>query len=336
MLVHKRLFAWATVAVIYACLPTVAKAQGNSMQGVPGFAHRQKCLEVGCAPQRGTYNYYPTTWRRWPTEMLVPSPTPAAEQVTTPMQAPSDTQLPDEQPPAGRIEPDQPTITPDEATPLPPETEAAPAESRPPTTEPKLPPDSGLPFEDRPPELPSDTRREPGPSEVLPAPSEPSPTTPESPAPTQLPPSDDAPPTMPDDDPFKDDPPHPGPEPETPGGKASDQQTSRSAPATERGASSMALEWRSAGTPGIPVEGVAPVTRLAAGQEPVLLPPGDAPAKHDHATLPATATARQNPLRLAIVGDRDAAVVPTAAWTAEKSRPVAVGASSRRNPLRDN
>jgi hypothetical protein len=328
---------FARVGLLVTCLGLTipAAAEVQSVPGVPGFAHRQKCLEVGCAPKRDTFGYYPTTWRRWPTEELVstPTPTPAAEQLPPP------TATPAEQPPPMKIEPDQPAATPEapgERTLVPTEPEPALPEGAPTTPEPKLQPDTMLPFEDRPPSPPPDSPSEPGLPGLPAAPSEPAPdTVPGAQPPAQVPPSQDAPPTMPDDDPFKDDPPVPGPEPQTPAAKATDKQTSCNKPASEA-MQNAALHWRVVAQEAVGQVDEGPINRVPAGEEPALVTPPAAPATNLSGTLSAVTPALRNPLRLAAASTPDAQVIPTASWTGHRRRSPAAPAADRRNPLRDN
>ena len=315
-------FVCAALMLVYSWLPTPAAAQGHTVQGVPGFAHRQKCLEVGCAPRRITYGYYPTTWRRWPTEMLAPTPTPAATPAAEQLPSPAAGEQP-----SGKIEPEQPTIAPDDATLVP--TEQQPEPEKPvPTTQ----PDTMLPYADKPPELPAET-----PGGLPAAPSSPAPTKQDFPAPAPSPPAEDAPPTMPDDNPFKDDPPAPSVKLESPDSKAPDskttyKQTSLIVPATERGANA---RWRVSGKPEVAAAGAARVTRIPAGQEPALVRPSERVAD-GAALVPAATPARHNPLRLTATGTRQASITPTAAWTAAEREPAGAMVPVGRNPLRDN
>jgi hypothetical protein len=211
---------------------------GMCRHGIP----RSRCLEVGCSPRSAFYNYYPTTWRRWPTDTnAAAQPTPAAPPATEP--APGTTP-PSESGTGPQIQPEegQPQITEEDATapgetapgstapepapPLPADEEmlpfsdtAAPPTTQPspggPPSQPAPPSDQAPPGQDAPPMLPSDSITDPG----LPGlPPSTTPSIPEDPPGGSLDPMEDAPPTMPDD-PFKDDPVQPPATPTSPTGR---------------------------------------------------------------------------------------------------------------------
>ena len=229
--------------VLSSCLIAQANAQ------IPCGGDCQKCLAVGCAPARYTYGYVPTQWRRWPEGPLTETPTPAKEQVAQP---PAETPGSESEATGPRIETEVPETAPDES-PLP-TIEPEPATPAPETTpgQPTIQPETMLPFEDEPPAPPSESLM-PGPAESeLPGlPSSPSPSAaPGSPgldSPLGAPPSDDAAPKMPDDDPFKDDPVAPGPEPQTSAVPAGDQQARRASRAGEKASPHGASRWRAVG-----------------------------------------------------------------------------------------
>ena len=175
-------------------------------------------LSGPCVPERMTYGYVPTSWRRWPTDHVAAGPLP--EKIPTPAKEPRSRTKPDELPmPSGeprdsapadtspQLPSEQPAITPpfgsEPAAPpfgsepqTPPFGDAAPVP--PPSTDPLAVPPS-----DEPPAPPADAPES--------APATATTTTdaaaPESTPTNATPPLDrDGPPTLPADDPFKDDP----------------------------------------------------------------------------------------------------------------------------------
>jgi hypothetical protein len=180
-------------------------------------------LSGPCVPQRMTYGYVPTSWRRWPTDHVATGPLP--EQIPTPAKEPRSRTKSDELPmPSGdpgdtspadgspQLPADEPSLTPpfgsEPATPpfgnepqTPPFGDAAPVP--PPSTDPLAVPPLAVPPSDEPPTPPADA------PESTPA-TDPTTTDaapPESTPTNATPPLDsDGPPTLPTDDPFKDDP----------------------------------------------------------------------------------------------------------------------------------
>ena len=312
MSLGKKLLVCVTAVVAVLCVLATADAQVCTAGG-----GCQKGLEVGCAPARRWFGYYPTTWRRWPSDQPAPVPTPATAPTPTPTA----------QEPAATVEPDQPTVMPDDATLFPSEPNSSGA---PPAN---VEPDTMLPFENRPDELPDSLPSDTGLPGLPTGPSDTAPSNSPDAAPRVQPlPSQDAPPTMPDDNPFKDDP----PEPQAPGAKAtstpSPSITSSSGTAARQGA----LQWRAAGDAEITAGDTAPLTPVPAGREPALIEPVAARPAKTHAMLPTVTLARQNPLRSTVERPRDPQVVTTAAWTAEGPRSHATTTNWRPNPLRAN
>lgn len=171
-----------------------------------------------CVPQRMTYGYVPTSWRRWPTDHLAAGPLP--EQVPTPAKVPGSQAKPDELPvptdpspsdtsPKQPVEPSPLTPPFGSESPTPPfgnEPQAPPFGEEPQTSPPAADP-LAVPPSDEPPAPPADASETPpaatsGTTEAAPTP-ESAPATDGS-----SPPSFDSegPPTLPTDDPFKDDP----------------------------------------------------------------------------------------------------------------------------------
>ncbi len=101
--------------VTASSLAVLAVATWSSTAEAQPLRYGSPCYNgpmVGCAPRRTTWNYYETHWRRWPTDPTIGTPTPAAEPVATPTPTPADTQ-PAQTPPSG------PSIVPEEGLPAP-------------------------------------------------------------------------------------------------------------------------------------------------------------------------------------------------------------------------
>jgi hypothetical protein len=260
------------ISVLLGWQAVTARAQGPCVGGMcrHGIA-RHRCLEVGCAPRSAFYNYYPTTWRRWPTDNTAAAPTPAvappAEQTpsTPPATQDSAPQVEPEQPGQPQITEDDATVpsdtapgttAPDTAPPLPGDEEMLPFEDSPATPgaapSPAAPPSQEAPpSQDAPPALPPDSITDPG----LPGlPPSTTPSIPEEPPGGATDPLQDAPPTMPDD-PFKDDPVQPQGTPAGPTG-----MNDTEGPALSSNGTPQAKAWRAtaAAEPGeLPVPAVA-------------------------------------------------------------------------------
>ncbi len=226
--------SFATLLVLLsllACDLPVGKAQGPCVGGMcrHGIA-RHRCLEVGCAPRSAFYNYYPTTWRRWPTDPTSAAPTPTIappadqEPVTPPADQPPGPQIEPDQPGQPQITPEDDTIVPSDrlpattapepAPPLPADEEMLPFQDVPSSPSAAPPAQAPPPSPDAPPALPPDTTTDPG----LPGlPPTTTPSIPEEAPGGGMDPLDDAPPTMPED-PFQDDPVQPPSAPPSPTG----------------------------------------------------------------------------------------------------------------------
>ena len=289
----------AAFVLIGACWNSICTAQVPCMApGCYGSCVHQKGLEVGCAPRRITYGYYPTLWRRWPTGSVAHLPTTAAEptpSITQPTQPTDELPAPGGEYAGPTLTPDlpgQPTLTPDQPTIQPDEPAPGPAAPGFDTPTPSADePDTLLPFADEPPAPPTDapnsSRGTPSsgpapPSLPTPSPDLPSPST-NDPAPElpglepqiQAPPRDDAPPTMPDDDPFKDDPVQPDSTQDTPPSEAPRQTTTSSTSEPNVPTAPGKLRWRNAGVPTArkttAVE-VPPATAATSSREPTHRP----------------------------------------------------------------
>lgn len=174
-----------------------------------------------CAPQRMTYGYVPTSWRRWPTDQISAEPLP--EQVPTPAKEPSSRTKPDELPlPNDSTEETTPrTPSQDQAPTMPPFGSQSPtppfgdAPQAPPFgDEPQAPPPAAdplaVPPSDEPPAPPADATGSPPAASALPSSGSPTGESGSSPPAFE----NEGPPTLPTDDPFKDDPEMSGPTPE--------------------------------------------------------------------------------------------------------------------------
>jgi hypothetical protein len=280
-----------------------------------------------CFPERASYGYFPTTWRRWPTERVEPARGQQPEALPTPAEPAPPPPTPEI--PETPLEPTQP------AAPGPEQPQALPVE--PPFGEPpaKPPADENpleLPFEaeppplnDAPPALPTEPKDsllspfdptkapEAMPSEELPEPEK-------SPAPES-----DSPPTMPDDDPFKDDPRQDTVPPAEPAPKSSARDE------FERIRQQASSRWQStAEAPGQLRE--SPALPLGKGDEPRRLE-----ADGDKTQSPMSPGLRDNPLRSASRPGRARKIVPTASFSAaDAATGVGRGARWRPNPLRSN
>jgi hypothetical protein len=279
-----------------------------------------------CFPERMGYGYFPTTWRRWPTERVEPAAGQQPEALPTP---------------AGPVTPPPPEIP---ETPIEPTRPAAPGLEQPqelpmeppPGEAPAKPPADENPIElpfgaeppplnDAPPALPTEPKDslqspfdptkapEAMPSEELPEPQK-------SPAPES-----DSPPKMPDDDPFKDDPQQNISPPAEPAPKSSARDE------LDRIRRQASTRWQgTAEAPGQLRE--SPALPLGNRDEPRRLE-----ADGDKARSPSLPGLRDNPLRSASRPGHARKIVPTASFSAVDAATAAGrGARWRPNPLRSN
>ncbi len=256
---------------------------------------------VPCAPKRITYGYYPTLWRRWPTERTAK---PAKSQESLPT-------------PAKESKP----ITPSDETKPVEETPATPAE---PATEP--PPAEMAPlFDDNPPAPPKDATPSPEiapPSELKELPFDEPPAPPAQsgpPAKTSDPPG---PGTL-DEDPFKDE----LPGGESPADEAPKKESSHGLPRSREPA---AITWRSTNKVEAPAADSASIRVAPAEEEPRLLEAPEASEESGPSLLPRS----RNPLRSPARASGEGRVVATAHWS--NNEPAASPEAGRRNPLRSN
>jgi hypothetical protein len=214
------------------------------------------------------------------------------------------------------------------------ESPLVPTDSAPGGTAPNAEPPLAPPFDDSPPSPPQG--RESG--SITPGATNPADmATPESLAepPSRIQsalPDADLPPAMPDDDPFKDDPPGP-PIP-------AEEPTKRGAglkPRVEKNVRTAAAQWQSTAKPvEAAVEGPQ-LTPVSSAEEPRRLRPVEEKAEASPVLPPASAAPRQNPLRTAARDRHSDRVLPTASWSVDQPAPsVAATAAMRRNPLRSN
>ena len=269
----------------------------------------------GCAPRRITYGYYPTTWRRWPNE----GPTPVKAQ-------PDSLPTPAKKDPLPKVEADVP-VAPSEEMPM------FPTDNEPAAPEQSLESSLVPPFDDSAPEPPKEDSgerefpggepRRPGTRDELP----PGPGKVELPAPS----TEDLPPTMPEEDPFKDE-----PEPnKTSAIRTLQLQTTqiRLEDSTNLRASG---HWRTTQMSAAPAEKPT-IKQLPMGENPGLVPPTDDQA----VTMPQRMESNKlrasvNPLRTAVSRPREQHVVPAASWSSESQKTSDPTAVWRLNPLRTN
>jgi len=188
------------------------------------------------------------------------------------------------------------------------------------------------PFDDSAPEPPSENSGEmvaPGSEPGLPGPSEdlpPGPGKVEMPVPA----TDDLPPSMPAEDPFKDE-----PEPnKTSAVSASHSERSQS---PSRELSTSGRQWRATRLSAAAVE-TPMIKQVPMGEEPSLVPPTDDQAVATPRDVQFNnSQGKQNPLRTSTVASlREQRVVPTASWSSEPPKTSEPSIDWRRNPLRAN
>jgi hypothetical protein len=326
MLLSRRLQIYV-IAILICSISTAQAGGGKFPPGGPCGPNG-----VACIPPRMSYGYYPTTWRRWPTDTGAQPKKTEAEPVPTP---PPAQQLPprteerpaapsQEQPPSGMTPEPLPTFpietepgTPGEPQlPFPPATEDFPPQP-PAKAEPRTegsqptPPTDTLPTE-LPPQPPADV--EPTPSEIEATPQEKQPS------------------LMPPDDPFGDEAPRANePSEETPskGGVLEPKETIEASPRRTFSWHAPAKAASLASTASAVGLDVPKVTARLAPP-----PPAELAAAGDWS--PSEATAKSNPLRAATLRPREDRVVPTANWTAGAVTSPVPASPARANPLRGN
>jgi hypothetical protein len=297
-----------------ACLCTTA-------QGGEGFYCNSR--DGACVPKRLTYGYTPTTWRRWPNEGTPSVARPPAEQIPTPAKQAPPATTPD-------MTTEEAPLTPSmDESPLVP-TDSVPGGSTP-SADPLLPP-----FDDTPPSPPQGQDGSSKPPTDASAP--PDMTTPKSLAepPSRIQsgmPDADPPPSMPDDDPFKDDPPGPPIPPDE-----STKKGARLTPILDENVRTTATAWQSPTKPAEAIVEGPQLKPLQSADEPRRLQPVNESPEASIALPPASVPVKHNPLRAASHERRSDRVVPTASWTVEQRASTATAATTapRRNPLRAN
>jgi hypothetical protein len=309
------------LCVALALLTACSGALGATRIRVPAPCNG---LDGACVPRRVTYGYTPTTWRRWPNATLAGQKV-GPEELPTPVEQPT----PEAKPPSTESPPTEEPITiPDEA-PLMPEKESPPTTPAKPESAPLMPP-----FDDNPPSPPKQ------PAEDSKAP--PSDTPEFSPLPPTLEPEEtksrsldsDPPPIMPDEDPFRDDPPTRR-KPSSSLAPASGGPALSVAPepdAPDEAANQASMRWRVATKT---IERTAGRLKQVVSEEPQGLIPSEQTEEGPEVSS-AGASMRRNPLRSASAKGERPRIVPVANWT-EEQRPVNASAEiARRNPLRPN
>ena len=265
-----------------------------------------------CTPSRGSYGYYPTKWRQWPTAYPTAAAKPQPEVVNTPVAEPTP-----------KRQPDEPKARSDEAfeesSQMEPEQGPAPSMTPPFDDQPSQPRREPL-TDEGPPAMPAN------PEQAAPLDSFPTP-----PSAIQPPDIEDSPPTMPTDDPFKDDPPQP------PGSSEPESPRSELQPAaTEKNISDRktAPDWRvTASDPNAPRQ----CTPASVGdQGPALLPAASSVELEVPNQLSTSGPQKQNPLRLTTPAPRTSQVVRAAHWTSDEIKAPPAETVQRRNPLRPN
>ena len=308
MLLNKKNVAY--VAVIFLC----SCWQAQSAPTYPP-AECSNGAEGGCTPRRITYGYYPTNWRRWPSE----GPTPAQPQ-------PESLPMPAKKEPLPKVEPDLP-ISPSEEVPL------FPTDNEPATPEKSLESSLVPPFDDSAPEPPKDNSgemgvpdgapRRPSTSQDLP----PGPDKVELPAPS----TEDLPPSMPEEDPFKDE-----PEPNKTSGIRKLQLQTTQISSKESTISQVNGQWRTTQVPATATE-TSTVKRLPMGEEPGLVPlASDQAVTRPRSAQSSNFQRRGNPLRTTAIRPGEHHVVPTASWSSDSPKTIDPATEWRQNPLRAN
>lgn len=272
-----------------------------------------------CVPERVSYGYFPTIWRRWPTEHLRPATSQPSETTPTPA-----TQEAPGQPADIPLAPEQPETTPPATMP-----EEPPFGEPPPAM-----PDQGPielpfgqeppPFDDAPPALPTEPKDSGLPSFDPTAP--PAPPSGGFPEPgTSVVPDQGEPPVMPDDDPFRDDP------NQEPPGTTTPKPSSSTHDALDRIREQAAGRWHG------PEEVPGQASEMAARPLRKHDEPRHLEKTAERAVAPLSPRQRENPIRSAKRSARPRETAPTASLTsAETPAATSQGVKWRHNPLRSN
>jgi len=276
-----------------------------------------------CYPNRLTYGYFPTKWRRWPGSQFAITPASQREEVPTPAQEskPAEPAKPTDEFDVD-LPPQLPSDLPEPTTPSP--EPSAPDNLEPPfgdapssPTDAEVPTPSGVvepPFGDQPPSQPG----------VEPTPAMPDSSSPADafPTPDAVPTPPGAAPAMPTDDPFKDDP-DTAPAPTTPAGPGAAASTQ----ATGEFASQLVL------IPAAEVPAPPAIQPTARSNAPRLL----SPARRAPQSRLLPEQAEGNPLRNS--NNNSSAVRQTSLSGGTAATLSTTGAEERvwrRNPLRSN
>ena len=298
---------------------TIAVAIGTSSWAAAGGRPYPSaaCPPNGnCVPQRKLYGFYPTTWRRWPTDnrgSVVAKPEPESVPRPTPVQAP-----PIESTPA----------PPEEAPQLPSETmPTLPTEIEPGIDSKQLPfpPSQELPG--MPPSEPSSAPNGALPQELPKADELPAELPPEPPAKSNAPAGEPKSPSlMPETDPFADEPSADEEKPPAPPKESRNILRGGPQPAVQAGFRWHAPASAAASMPANEPEKLHDLTKSPERLVTVESEP--------RVWSPAAASGRSNPLRSSAMCE--APVVPAASWTAESRSDRARPSAGRSNPLRAN
>ncbi len=307
-------------AIVLGCCGVVEGGNGHCVASPCNSPYCGPCI-----PERVSYGYFPTTWRRWPTEPAEPAAGQQPEELPTPSEpaTPAIPETPLEPTPPDAAGPEQP----DE---LPVEPPFGEGPAKPPADESPIQLPFGEeppPFDDAPPALPTEPKDSLLPAfdptvapEAMPSEELPEPGKQESPVPDS-----DLPPTMPDDDPFKDDPQQDIGPPAEPAPKSSTRDE------FDRIRQQASTRWlHTAEAPGQLRE--SPALPLPDGDEP-----GRLEADGDKAQSPLLPGRRDNPLRSARRTSRPGRIVPAASFSAaDTATATGRGVRWRANPLRSN
>lgn len=285
-----------------------------------------------CFPKRESYGYFPTTWRRWPKPDAEAAAGRQPEPLSTPAAQPTPTTEPESQ-----GQPTQPETGAPKQPAGPPFGEEPPfQETPPPLQETPLPPleETPLPPFDAPPRLPpaeSDKTTQPLIDSTVRPDASPSNQMPEPPGRQELPaPDADLPPTMPNEDPFKDDPESKISPPRGAAPKSDESTRDEFNEAPPQAAS----RWRMSGGAAPERLHVSHAMPIPDGDEPRRLETDDDNAESE--VMPRRCR-RANPLRRASPSKRPESIVPTAEFTGAATAAADVdGPAWRRNPLRSN
>jgi hypothetical protein len=310
-MLNKNVSACIATIVVCWCLP--AEGGGNGPAG-PCPKGPDGC----CVPNRVLWGYYPTTWRRWPTDRPAPAAKSEPELLPTPAMEPPKGETPLEKPGASTEAPIIPT-----------------------QIEPSMPqPETELPgrSEDGPPEPPRESRGTAEPPQEVTPPMElvPPEDFNEPPARPEASPSQQKTTSpVPDDNPFKDEAPTSDDAPPAPPKSGARGDRTRSVLGQRE-----PIRWRVTAKGQTASAQSSQLKSVNSSEEPRRLKPLQTDGAADRALLPIN-IAKANPFRATNSQTRDDRVMSTANWSPDKpvgDRPVADAGPAiwRPNPLRSN